>query len=915
MTANDAFDALIPLDPELAAALKTASAQSGITLAPATVADIIDTLLQGYQQEIHFGQALAEGYCQILKGGTPDTVVVFGREIRHAALRSAALGRNLAIVLPPVLLTHDNGLLAAFQKTLAILLAKGDYLVRAPMEGLLSLVASRDDSGEAYLELLQAVFDRPLSYNRCQSMGRLLPHAIQQLPAAGRGVMIRQMTRLVNADLNLIEPYLEGLSQGLDLLAAKALQRFVDQGLTGWRHDPQAARRFLSLRSGHGRETCRSLQTAATLAGAQTRLNRYLQARTGQNGRVRPLSAIPRPQVSPVPWGMRSGTDGVHLYLPDAVDWFASRADNTRLMNIMAKFEAGLMEFETFAFDLERARDMGCLTGPIPVPATQPAETMSDFSMFSRRFDNPRLALDLFTIFEHARLRVRLTHAYPGLVRDGLPLFQEAMRSQTESAQPAPFLDVCYGVLALDLPIPDDIANDPTASTVIGDLVRHFCTNDPLTMQVEHCAGLVTQCYERVRQMLATGPGAAASLSPPFRLPLQAELIDAAGRDARQQACRLFERLQACRLKIYRADLRLLLQQTAGRPTAEAIEKLICRPPSSMDDTGTEHIPPQVIPAPIDILDPADLPGDREDPADVDRITWQKEWNALIGDYLHDHVRVRDRRLNGTDTTFYETILAQSDGLVRQIRNAFELLRPEGIRILRPWIEGDEFDYRALLDVALDRKAGLLPSDRLYIKRVKQRRDVAVMLLVDLSRSTSNIVANAHGSVLDVAKEAIVLFTQALEVVGDAYALAGFSGTGRLGVDFFRIKDFDEPLNARVKGTIGALTPQRSTRMGAAVRRACLELMTQESRVRLLLLIGDGFPNDIEYKGDYAVQDTRQAIAEARSQGIITQALTVNLPASPQLDDLFGTVRHTVISEVSELPDKLLRLYGALTRI
>jgi nitric oxide reductase activation protein len=188
------------------------------------------------------------------------------------------------------------------------------------------------------------------------------------------------------------------------------------------------------------------------------------------------------------------------------------------------------------------------------------------------------------------------------------------------------------------------------------------------------------------------------------------------------------------------------------------------------------------------------------------------------------------------------------------------------------------------------------------------------MLLVDLSRSTSNIVGGSQESVLDVAKKAIVLFAQALEIVGDAYAVAGFSGTGRLGVDYFRIKDFDEPLNGNVKGTLSALTPQRSTRMGAAVRRAALELMNRENRVRLLLMIGDGFPNDVGYKGDYAVQDTRQAIAEARSSGIVTQAITVNLPASPRLDDLYGPVRHTVISDVSELPDKLLRIYGALTR-
>jgi nitric oxide reductase NorD protein len=913
MTVDNAFDALIALDPELAATFEAAGGQSGITLSADSISDIIDTILNGYQQEIHFGQTLAEGYCKILQGGTPEAVTLFGREIRHAAHHSAALGCNLAIVLPPVLLTHDNDLLAAFQKTLAILLSKGDYLVKAPMEGLAAIVSPHDDTGQAYLELLQTVFDRPLSYNRCQYMGRLLPRAIQQLPARRRSIQIRQMTRLIRADLNLAEPYLEGLSQGLDLLSANALEQFIDQALDALRDDPQTARRFVSLRSGHGRETCRLLQTAVTLHSAQTRLNRYLQARTGKTGRVRPLSAVHMPIDRPVPGGIQSGTDGVHLYLPDAVDCFATRTDNTRLLNVMVKFEAGLIEFDTFTFDLERARDMGCLAGLPPTPSTKAAETLSDFSTFSQHFNNPRLALDLFTIFEHARIRVRLTNAYPGLVRDGLPLFQDAM-AQAKPATPALFLDACYGVLALNLPIADDIANDPTASGLIGDLVRHFSASDPPTMRVEHCAGLVIQSYERVRQQLATGPGAPAPLSPPYRLPLQPELIDAAFRDADHQAGQLIERLKACGLKIYRGDLRQLLQHTAGRPAVEAIGKIVCRPPAAAGAADTVNTPIPVVPSPADILGPTDLSGDIEDPEDVDRITWQKEWNTLSGDYLHDHVRVRDRRLGGTETTFYETVLTRCDGLVRQIKNAFELLRPEGISILRPWVEGDDFDYRALLDVALDRKAGLLPSDRLYIKRVKQRRDVAVMLLVDLSRSTSNIVKGAHGSVLDVTKEAIVLFTQALEVVGDAYAVAGFSGTGRLGVDFFRIKDFDEPLSANIKGTLGALTPQRSTRMGAAVRRASRELMAQESRVRLLLLIGDGFPNDTDYKGDYAVQDTRQAIAEARSHQIITQAITVNLPASPQLDDLYGQVRHTVISEVNELPDKLLRLYGALTR-
>jgi len=172
--------------------------------------------------------------------------------------------------------------------------------------------------------------------------------------------------------------------------------------------------------------------------------------------------------------------------------------------------------------------------------------------------------------------------------------------------------------------------------------------------------------------------------------------------------------------------------------------------------------------------------------------------------------------------------------LVKQIRHAFELLKPEGITLLRQWIEGDEFDYRALLDFAIDKKAGVTPSERLYIKRLKQQRDVAVLLLTDLSRSTANLVPGTQSSVLDIEKEAIVLFCEALVVVGDAFAVAGFSGTGRLGADYFRIKDFDEEMSDAVKARINAMSPQRSTRMGAAIRHAAFRLEKVPAKVNLI---------------------------------------------------------------------------------
>ena len=295
-------------------------------------------------------------------------------------------------------------------------------------------------------------------------------------------------------------------------------------------------------------------------------------------------------------------------------------------------------------------------------------------------------------------------------------------------------------------------------------------------------------------------------------------------------------------------------------------------------------------------------------------VFWYREWDCRLEDYLLRHVRVRERDFDGDGGEFYAQILKRKRHLVGRTRAAFEMLRPEGLKILRQWIEGDAFDHRALIDFAVDRKAGRTPSERLYIKRLKQERDIAVLLLVDLSRSTANRVAGSSASVLDVEKEALVLFCEALGIVGDTFAVAGFSGTGRLGVDYVLIKDFAQESDDAVRGRIGALAPQRNTRMGAAIRHASAKLETLASRVKLLLVLGDGFPNDADYKQGYAISDTRKAISEARAKGIHVRAITVNLPADPKLDDLFGNVHHTVISDVRELPDRLLRIYSSLTR-
>jgi hypothetical protein len=298
----------------------------------------------------------------------------------------------------------------------------------------------------------------------------------------------------------------------------------------------------------------------------------------------------------------------------------------------------------------------------------------------------------------------------------------------------------------------------------------------------------------------------------------------------------------------------------------------------------------------------------------AERVFWYKEWDHTLADYLHNCVRVLERNVSAAKNDFYQQVLKRHDILIKRMRRAFELLKPEGLTILRQWVEGDEFDYRALLDYAVDKKAGIMPSDRLYMKRMKQQRDVAVLLLVDLSHSTSSLASGSRASVLDVEKEGIVIFSEALDAVGDSFAVAGFSGTGRLGVDFYWLKNFEEEMNNTVRHRIDAIVPQRNTRMGAAIRHAASRLEKLPSKVRLLIILGDGFPNDIDYKQRYAIADTHQALLEARSNNIYVHAITVNIAADPKLDDLFGNVHHNVISDVCELPDRLPWIYGALTK-
>ena len=262
--------------------------------------------------------------------------------------------------------------------------------------------------------------------------------------------------------------------------------------------------------------------------------------------------------------------------------------------------------------------------------------------------------------------------------------------------------------------------------------------------------------------------------------------------------------------------------------------------------------------------------------------------------------------------------------LLTEVRRQFQMLKPEQYRTVKPLADGEAIDLDSAVEALVDRRAGHALADRVYARRDKQDRSVAAVFLLDMSASTDDkIKAPDEGGeplrrIIDVEKEALVLMAEALEALGDAYAVYGFSGYGRDQVDAFVVKQFDEPYDRRVQGRIAAMEPHRSTRMGPVIRHAATRLGRQDARLKALVLLSDGYPQDFDYgqdrkSKDYGLQDTAKALQEARLKAIHTFCITVDPSGHDYLRDMCPDRQYLVIDDMAALPRELPKVYRGLT--
>lgn len=291
------------------------------------------------------------------------------------------------------------------------------------------------------------------------------------------------------------------------------------------------------------------------------------------------------------------------------------------------------------------------------------------------------------------------------------------------------------------------------------------------------------------------------------------------------------------------------------------------------------------------------------------------EWDHLIQLERPAWVTVQERWPKTGDLKLIEAITAKHKRLISRMKFLLDAMQPQGVQRIRKLEDGDEIDLNAALAALVDVRMGQQPDPRIMMRSVRKTRDISVLVLLDLSHSTNERVAGQENTVLELTRQACVLLADAIDRVGDPFAIHGFCSDGRHDVNYWRFKDFAQPYDDLARALLAGMTGQLSTRMGAAVRHAAAALKQQKSSKKLLLVITDGEPADVDVRDpQYLRHDTRKAVEEAGRNGILTYCMSLDPRADQYVSRIFGAKNFMVVDKVERLPEKLPLLYAGLTR-
>jgi len=290
------------------------------------------------------------------------------------------------------------------------------------------------------------------------------------------------------------------------------------------------------------------------------------------------------------------------------------------------------------------------------------------------------------------------------------------------------------------------------------------------------------------------------------------------------------------------------------------------------------------------------------------------EWDYIIGLDRPGWCTLIEKPAERGDPRVIDEVLQRNDETVRRLTSMIKAVQMQRPQRLKKQLEGDRLDLDACIGATIDLRAGRAPDPRVHQRLGRNSRDLAVLVLLDLSQSTNDFVPTAGTTVLNLAREATALVAHAMDDLGDNFAIHGFDSNGRHEIEYYRFKDFDQPYDEQARARLAGMKGQLSTRMGTALRHAGHFLRQRRASQRLILLLTDGEPHDIDvHDRQYLIFDTKRAVEDQRRHGIATFCLSLDAAADEYVNRIFGARNFMVLDQLRRLPEKLPALYLRLT--
>ena len=553
-------------------------------------------------------------------------------------------------------------------------------------------------------------------------------------------------------------------------------------------------------------------------------------------------------------------TDTEKIVMPAVIARLPLSADNFRLAKATVALLWAQTRYGTFRIDLTAA---------------------------CTRYPDPARALRQLGALETLRLAARLRRELPGLWRD-----MEGLKAALGEALPSG-----WEPLAARLADPDSAVQD---SLDLLDAVYRLPDFPAWCFQGELRPAAVADAFEARRE------------TEKMRLRVKlAELAEEAGRlQTTEEGGPERPRIEVeTRDSDGSLEMEITLDSAPVAPP-EDVKRLLT---SVWLDFGS--IPPEyLVPAGDGEYDPSLLEDRPLDPDEVWQGTYHEqgatlypEWDLGRRHYRKNWAVMREKEVPPVFDDSHAATLEKYAGLVKHLRKSFEAMRDEN-RLLKRQTHGDDIDIDALVEALADARDGSEMSARLFVRQHRAERNITVAFMVDMSGST-------RGWINEAEREALILMCEALERLGDRYAIYGFSGTTRKRCELYRIKTFAEPYGDQVKARIAGIRPQEYTRMGFAIRHLTSLLKGIEARTRVLVTLSDGRPDDYfdGYRGAYGIEDTRMALIEARRAGVHPFCITIDREARDYLPHMYGAARYVILDDVRQLPVKVSDIYRRIT--